>query len=207
LNSDTLLQYLQQYGPVVLAVVLFLAGMGIPLPAGLIVVAAGAFARQGRFSWETAFILTLLGAALGSTGSYYCGHTGLQWMISRLQRGKAWRKAEETFRERGAMAIFLTRFLLTPLALPINLIAGAEKYPFRKFILFSTLGEAIWVALYGGAGYLAGASWPWVEARIGKFAPWVLVGAAVLFGIYELIVHWRSRGSSPPGPKQEAPAI
>jgi membrane protein DedA with SNARE-associated domain len=206
LNSDTLLSYLQNYGPIVLAVALFLASMGLPLPASLIVIAAGAFARQGRFSWEFAFIMTLIGAALGSSGSYLCGRKGLQWMISRLKRGRAWRKAEETFRKQGAAAIILTRFLLTPLALPINLIAGADKYPFWKFISLCAFGQAIWIAIYGGAGYAAGASWPWVQARIGSFAPWILLGAAVLFGLYELIMHWRGHLPAPPGPNPEATA-
>lgn len=204
MNSETLLQHLQNSGPVVLAVVLFLASMGIPLPASIIVIAAGAFARQGRFSWEAAFFMTLLGATLGSGGSYLCGSKGLEMMTSRLKRGRAWRKAEKTFQERGAAAIVLTRFLLTPLALPINLIAGADKYPFGKFMAFCAFGQAIWVAIYGGAGYAAGASWPWVQARIGSYAPWILGGAVALFGIYELFVHWRGHLPAPPGPNPEA---
>ena len=145
MNSDTLLQHLQTYGPVVLAIVLFLASMGIPFPASIIVIAAGAFARQGRFSWEFAFFMTLLGATLGSGGSYLCGSKGVEMMTSRLKRGRAWRKAEESFEKQGAAAIVLTRFLLTPLALPINLIAGANKYPLGKFLALCTFGQAIWI--------------------------------------------------------------
>ena len=171
MNSDTLLQHLQTYGPIVLAVVLFLASMGIPFPASIIVIAAGAFARQGRFSWESAFFMTLLGATLGSGGSYLCGSRGVEMMTSRLKRGRAWRKAEEKFHKQAPAAIVLTRFLITPLALPINLIAGVDKYPLGKFLILCTIGQAIWIAIYGGAGYAAGKSWPWVQARIGSYAP------------------------------------
>ena len=210
MNSDTLLQYLQNYGPIVLAAVLFLAGLGVPLPASLIVVAAGAFARQGYFSWPLAFGMTLMGAALGSSGSYLCGRSGVRWLIARLQNGKAWRKAEEIFRQRGTATIFLSHFLLTPLALPTNLIAGAEKYPFGKFITLCVFGESIWIAVYGGAGYAAGASWPLVQAHIGTYAHWTFPVAIVLFGIYELIVHWRrhlpTSPIAPPGPRTGTPA-
>ncbi|MBC8101162.1 MAG: VTT domain-containing protein [Cytophagales bacterium] len=201
MNSETFLHYLQNYGPIALAAVLFLAGMGIPVPAGLLVIAAGAFARQGRFSWALAFAMTLLGAVLGSGGSYLTGRYGLQWLVTRLKRGRAWRKAEDEFQKRGAVAIVLTRFLLTPLALPINLIAGSEKYPFGKFIASCAVGGAIWVGMYGGAGYAAGASWPWIQARIGSYAPWIFMGAAALFGLYELSVHWRGHLPAPPGPE------
>jgi membrane protein DedA with SNARE-associated domain len=56
LNSDTLLHYLQNYGPIILAATLFMASLGLPVPASVIVIAAGAFARQGRFSWDQAAV-------------------------------------------------------------------------------------------------------------------------------------------------------
>lgn len=206
MTVHTLLHYLESHGPIVLAVLLFLASVGVPVPASIIVIAAGAFARQGKFGWALAFALTLAGATLGSGGSYAMGRWGLKAVVNRLQKGRAWRRAEDKFRKGAAPAIVLTRFLITPLALPTNLIAGAEKYPPPAFLFWCAVGTAIWIGIYGGAGYLAGASWPWVQARIGQYAPWVLFAAAALFAGYELLVHARAHRHAPPGPQSAAAA-
>ena len=59
-------------------------------------------------------------------------------------------------KRRGGIAIYLTRWLFTPLALPTNLIAGSSGYPFWKFLLFDIAGEITWILLYGGLGYAFG---------------------------------------------------
>lgn len=185
------LGYLQAYGPIVLAITLLLGGLGVPVPASLLVLAAGAFVRQDRFSLPLAFGLALLGAMTGSVGSYLMGRYGLRKIIARMKRSRSWRKAEETFKRRGGTAIVLTRFLLTPLALPTNLIAGGERFPLARFAALSAVGEAIYILIYGGLGFVFAESWKRVGDRVGGMGLWALLGAGVLFGLYELWVHWR----------------
>lgn len=198
---QTALQQLQEYGPIVLAFALFFAGLGVPVPASILILAAGAWARQGRFSLAFAFGCALFGAMCGSGGSYLMGRYGLKAVIRRLKQGRSWRRAEQKFQERAGTAIVLTRFLLTPLALPTNLIAGGERYPFGKFLLFCAAGEAVWVLLYGGLGYVFAASWRVVGSRVGQVGPWLLAGTAALFVFYELWSHARGQR-----PHTEAPA-
>jgi membrane-associated protein len=190
-NLNAALGYLQMYGPAVLAVALFLAGIGVPVPAAFLVLAAGAWARQGKFSLPLVFAFALMGAVCGSGTSYWMGRKGLQGVINRLARGNSWQRAEKTFREKGATAIILTRFLLTPLALPTNLIAGGERYPFPRFLLLCAIGEGIWVLLYGGLGYAFAESWQRVGGELKSVGGWAVAGALLLFALYELWKHWR----------------
>lgn len=200
---------LQTYGPIVLMVGLFLGGLGVPVPATLLLLAGGAFAREGRFDPLLALGLAWLGATGGDSTSYGMGFYGLRGLVARLERGAAWRKAEETFEQRGGAAIVLTRFLFTPLALPTNLIAGGDKYPFRHFVLLCGVGELVWVLLYGGLGFAFAQSWPLVSDWAGRVGGWLLGGVVVAIGLYEVAIHWHGhwKHHAPPGePVQAASA-
>ena len=57
------------------------------------------------------------------------------------------------------MSVFWTRFLITGIAVPVNLIAGTSGFGFRRFFLYDFVGETIWIFGYGGLGYLFGTQW------------------------------------------------
>jgi membrane protein DedA with SNARE-associated domain len=157
--TDTLLTAVLAYGAPALGLVLLIAALGIPLPATLLLLAGGAFVRQGVLDSRLALALGLLGSVLGDSGSYCLGRCGGALVLKRVEGSAAWRQAQATFDRRGALAILLTRFLLTPLALPTNLIAGSSHYAFRRFLALDALGELVWIALYGGLGYLFADQW------------------------------------------------
>jgi membrane-associated protein len=79
------------------------------------------------------------------------------------------------------MAIYLTRFLITALAIPTNLIAGGSGIRFRRFITYDTIGEITWIVLYGGLGYWFGSNWEMVSDFISNFGG-LLLGLALLSG-------------------------
>lgn len=136
--------------------------------------------------------MALAAVVLGDGGSYMIGRYGggraLEWLEGRL----SWYRAERAFERWGAFAILLTRFLITPLALPTNLIAGAERYVFRRFVLLSVLGNLVWITAYGSLGYLFAGSWRAVGDFAGSLGGWLAVGAVlVAAGAYEVYAHCR----------------
>ncbi|MGZ9167070.1 MAG: DedA family protein, partial [Anaerolineales bacterium] len=98
--------------------------------------------------------------------------------------------ARDTFDSRAGMAIYLTRFLITPLAVPTNLIAGGSGIRFSRFMTYDTLGEMTWVVLYGGLGYWFGTQWELVSDFISNFGGLllglVLLGGGVWLGVRTL---------------------
>jgi len=173
------------YGPLMLSLALFLSALGIPVPGTLVVLAGGAFAQQGVIDWRTAFLLGLLGVTLGDSGSYTLGGLAKNWVQRRFGHTATWRTAQESFQRRGALAIYLTRFLLTPLAIPTNLIAGSGGYKFRQFLIYDTAGEITWIFLYGGLGYVFGNNWEPISQFIsdlsGSLAGIALLGTGSYF--------------------------
>ncbi len=184
------------YGPLALGLALLLGALGIPVPGTLFVLAAGAFVRQGVLDLFTASGLGLLGAVLGDSASYAIGYFAKGWVERRFGQSAAWQKARDTFERRGGLAIYLTRFLLTPLALPTNLIAGGSGYSFWRFLAYDVAGEFTWIVLYGSLGYAFGSQWELINQFISDFSG-LLVGLAALgAGIYFLARRRRRDGLS-----------
>lgn len=191
--SETLLTAMIAYGPVMLGVALLLGELGIPIPGTLMLLATGAFVRQGLIGWVEATSLGLIGAVLGDSASYAIGRFTGAWADRRFGQMPAWQSAQSTFDQRGGLAVFLTRFLLTPLALPVNLIAGGSRYVFWRFFVFVLAGEVTWVAIYTTVGYAVGSQFEAVSQFVSDMSG-VLVGVVVLaIGIYFFVRGYRRR--------------
>ena len=179
--SDYLLTLLINYGAPAFALLLFLGALGVPVGASALVIAAGAFSQQGILEWHVTAILGLIGAVIGDAIGFGIGFYAKDWVDHRFGGSLAWKSAEETFDKRAGLAIYLTRFLITALAVPINLIAGGSGILFRRFVLYDTLGEITWIVLYGGLGYIFGSQWELVSDFISSFGG--LIMGLVILGV------------------------
>lgn len=179
--SSFLLTQVINYGAPLFGVTLFLGAMGIPLPASLMVIAVGSFSQQGYFSVWPMALVGLLSAILGDAISFSMGHYAKDWVQKKISQSAAWGNAQNTFQRSAGPAIFLTRFLITALAVPTNLIAGGSGYKFRRFMIYDLLGETVWILLYGGLGYAFGSQWEAVGDFISNFGTLVL--GIVILGI------------------------
>ncbi|NPV86112.1 MAG: DedA family protein [Anaerolineae bacterium] len=182
--TEFLLSNVVTYGAPVFGLTLLVAAAGVPLPTTFLVVAAGAFSQQGIFDGLPAFLLGLVGAILGDSLDFWAGRYGRRWVLRRFGGLVSWHRAEVIFHRRGGLAIYLTRFLLTALALPINLIAGTSGYSFPRFLLYDVFGEATWLIVYGGLGYLFGTQWELVSDLISNFGGLALGIAILVAGVY-----------------------
>ncbi len=194
ISPDTLLSY----GGLVLPLALMVGSLGVPLPGTLLLLAAGALVNVGTLDPAAVLVPALLGVMLGDSGSYLLGRFGVSLAPGRASdgwTGSSWRKAREAFERRGGPAILLTRFLLTPLALPTNLIAGGSGYPFRRFLAFDLAGEAVWVGLFVGLGYLFADNWETLSG-VANEVSWSLFGVAALaLAVYVAFVRLPGHGA------------
>ena len=177
--SDYLLTQMINYGAPLFALLTFFGALGLPVGASLLVIAAGAFSQQGILNWMPTAILGLLGAVLGDALSFGMGNYAKDWVDRRFGESTAWKSAQHSFAARAGLAVYLTRFLITSLAIPTNLIAGGSGYQFRKFITIDSLGEITWILLYGGLGYFFGSQWELVSTFISNFGG-LMLGLIIL---------------------------
>jgi len=186
--TDSLLALLPSYGGYLLALVTLLACMAVPIPASVLMVAAGGFAMTGDLLLWQALLGAFVGAVLGDQVGFQIGRLGTGH-VERLEAkgGKqafALQKATAFTRRRGVLAVFFSRWLVSPFGPYVNLTAGAARMNWAGFTLGSLVGEAVWVSIYIGMG--AGAAdqisylWPLVRDGLGLSAA---VAAAVLLGL------------------------
>jgi len=185
--SDFLLTQIINYGAPILGAIVFIGAMGAPFPGTLIVIAAGAFARQGLITWYSTGLIALVCVVLGDNLSYAMGHFAREPVLRRFQDSENWVKAETSFNRWGGMSVFWTRFLITGIAVPVNLIAGTSGFGIRRFFIYDLIGEAVWIFGYGGLGYLFGTQWEVVSDVLSNISGLslglVLLGIGIWLGV------------------------
>src|SRR5512136_2661573 len=98
--NDLILTWVIIYGSPLLAVTLFLGALGVPVPGTLLVIASGAFVRQGVLDIYTTPLLGLTGAVAGDTLSFGLGYFARAWIERRFAHAAAWQKAGVLFNRR-----------------------------------------------------------------------------------------------------------
>lgn len=184
--SNLVLTYIVTYGPILVAVLLAIGAMGIPIPGTLIVIACGAFVEQDFLPLTTTFLAALAGAVTGDSISYSIGYFAKNKVPQKIKNSRAWNETEKRFLARSSVTIYLTRWILTPLALPTNLLAGITGYKFKKYLLFDALGEITWVLLFGTLGFMFSTQWEVINDLIQNFTG-VAVGLAIIVTVFSII--------------------
>ncbi len=178
----TLLTWLQQYSYPVLWILVCIAAAGVPLPMMLVLLAAGAFAALGDFNIVILALVAVTASCSGDSLGYLLGRRVGPPIFNWLARQKRvpflspqrLTQSQDYFKKHGAWAIFLSRFLFSGFGGPIDWLAGAERYPYRRFLWVDICGQILSALISLGLGYIFGASWEEVGNILGAIS-----GAAI----------------------------
>lgn len=155
--TEALLAAVPAWGVWAVAITTFLSCLALPVPSSLVMLAAGGFAAAGDLSLAGVVIAAGLGAVAGDHAGFALGRLGGPRLMAALRtrpaRSRMIDRAIAELHARGAAAIFLSRWLFSPLGPWVNLAGGATGYPWRRFALPDLAGEALWVAIYVGLGW------------------------------------------------------
>jgi len=178
--------------------------------------AAGAFAATGDFQIVLLAIVAISASVSGDCSGYFLGRSVGQKVLAKLERGKGKRfisqatlaRSQVYFKRRGGWAVFLSRFLFSGLGGIINFVAGAEKYPFHRFLLLDFLGEMLGALVPLLLGYGFGESWEAVGGILGSLSELLLAllcMAILLLQVYKLV--FRVRHAHISKEEQAAPTL
>lgn len=191
--TDALLALVPQYGAAMVFVITLLSCLALPVPSSLAMLAAGAFAAVGELSLVMVVASAWAGAVSGDQLGYWAGRKGgslVQSLAKRRRAGRLATQAKAALARRDWMAVFLSRWLVSPLGPWVNLAAGAAMTGWLRFTSASALGEGVWVALYVGLGWGFAAQVDWIAQVLGA-ASGVLAAAIVAgLAIYPLVRTW-----------------
>ncbi len=172
------LQFLHRHGYAVLFAAVFAEQAGLPIPAIPILLAVGALAGAGEFSFAAAVLVAVLAALLADSLWYQFGrrrgHSVLNLLCRiSLEPDSCVRRTEDVFARHGARALLFAKFApgLSTAAPPL---AGMFGMRLSRFLAWDGAGTLLWVGAFSGAGYI-------FSAQLERIATWALrLGAWLL---------------------------
>ncbi len=167
-------------------ILMFLESTFVPVPSEIVMIPAGYLAQKGEMNFVIATLMGVLGSLGGALFNYFFamkyGRAFLEkygkYML--LSHDKL-AKLETFFIKHGEISTFSGRLILGVRHL-ISLPAGYAKMHLGKFIIYTTLGSAIWVLVLMFVGYLVGSNEALVEHYLGR-ATIIAVISIVLIAI------------------------
>ena len=184
--TDSLASVVSDYGLMVVFVNVFIEQIGIPVPAIPTLVVAGAFAAAGKLSILAVFLVAVIACAIADVAWYIAGRiygNRVMRMLCRisLTPDSCVSQTQERFERWGLNALLVAKFVpgISLLAPPL---AGATRIGWLPFLVFNTIGGALWVAAGMGGGMLLGTQIERLLAyleRYGSIAVFVIVAIVV----------------------------
>ncbi|MBN1843351.1 MAG: DedA family protein [Deltaproteobacteria bacterium] len=179
----------------VIALTLFLGGLGAPIPENPVLLGGGyAIHKQvcpTILSPSLWFLAILCGdLLLFAVARWIFTHPTISALLTRYLGEKRLNRYQKALACWGAMVLFLARFTFGLRAVAY-IVAGAARYAWLRFVVVDGLGVAIQVLLFVGLGYYAGERIEWARATGGRIALLlgilVLVGTLVTWGVSAIV--------------------
>lgn len=171
---------------------MFLENVFPPIPSELIMPLAGFTVAQGKMNLAGVILAGIVGSLLGGLPWYYAGkYLGEKRLKALADKYGKWLtlsssdidKAKEWFNKHGGLTVFFGR-LIPGIRTLISVPAGINDMALISFLIYSTLGTAIWVGLLTYTGYILGEEYHLVDEYLGPVSSVVLVAIVVGFVIW-----------------------
>lgn len=170
-----------------------------PVPSEVIMSLAGIAAAQGKMDFTLLVLTGTVGCIAGNLFWYEIGlHYGYERLRPAIDRWGRWltmdwedvEKLRRFFDRWGGITVLMFRFLPLGRTL-ISIPAGLLHMPRWRFILYTTIGSAIWNTMLVGAGYWMGTNFGVIEQWI---TPVVIAVFALAFAAYLWrVITWKPR--------------
>jgi membrane protein DedA with SNARE-associated domain len=179
--------FIEQFTYVGIFLVLFIAGLGVPIPEEVPILSAGVLAHQEIVRWWVALPVCLAGVLSADVALYWVGHHWgehiLDWRWTRLVLS---REREErlkaAYHRHGVKIIFMARHVVG-LRAAVFLTAGIVRIPFWSFLIADVGAAAIGVPLGFGLAFFFTDTLQTLIADIHRLERWlalvVVMGAAL----------------------------
>jgi len=190
---NAIAELLVKHGYSVLFASVFARQMWLPIPASLVLIAAGALAASERMTLTVALGLAILACLLADIVWYEAGRRWGDHILHfiyglALDPEAAARRSKETFVRHGPRTLMLAKFVLgldaaTP---PLAGLSGISRL---RFVVFDAVGAALWSGAYAGLGYAFGKDLDRAAACAARWGM-VLVFASLVLYVGRKLVRW-----------------
>lgn len=179
----TVIDFIIRHGTLVVFAAVLAEQLGLPVPAGIVLLATGAAVGAGAMSPWPALAAAVIAALLGDLVWYELGARKGRSVLGALCRlslepDTCIRKTEDIYDRYGVAAIIFAKFIpgLSTLAPPLAGVVGISRL---RFLLLDTAGAFAWTSAYVGAGWVFHREIEWLSDVMSQMTRSAL-GAAVL---------------------------
>jgi membrane protein DedA with SNARE-associated domain len=159
--TNDLSHLLSTYGYWAVLIFVAIESTGIPFPGETMLLAAAIYAgTTHHLALPIVIAAAATGAILGDNLGFWVGREGGYRLLRRY--GKYIRLDERKlklgqylFKQHGAKVVFFGRFVAV-LRAWAAFLAGTNRMPWGRFLVFNAAGGILWAILYGIGGYLLG---------------------------------------------------
>lgn len=155
---NSLFSLIVQHGYVLIFVVVLAESIGLPMPAALALVGAGAAVASHSLSGPVVLVLALVALLTGDSLLFFLGRymgwalLGVLCRVS-INPESCILYSAQSFYKRGKLTLLLAKFVpgVNTMAAPL---AGSMKMRFRQFLELDCAGALLYILAYGGLGFL-----------------------------------------------------
>jgi len=164
LSGSVMTSILGKYGYLVVGVSVAIESSGIPFPGETVLVTAAVYAGTGHIAIAWVIVAAAAGAIIGDNLGYTAGRYGGRPLVERYGRfvhlrPEALGRAEQFFNRYGDSTVFFGRFVAV-LRAWVAFLAGTNRMPWPRFLLFNAAGGIVWATGFGVLGFELGHNLP-----------------------------------------------
>src|SRR5688500_1920752 len=191
-------QIVEHFTYVGIFVILFVAGLGVPIPEELPIAAAAALSSQGIVRWWIALPVCIVAVVAGDVVLYWVGHHWgeriLEWrLVRRILTKSRETRLLDGYRRHGVKIVFTARYIMG-LRAAAFLTAGIAKFPFWKFLAVDGGAALIGVPLGFGLAHALTEQLYHLARETHRWERWLmLLGLLAFVGLLAYLLNRRMK--------------
>ncbi len=187
--QDFVVQIMNQYGTVGIALLIAIENIFPPIPSEVILSFGGFMTTYSNLSMLEVIIASTIGSLVGAVVLYSIGRilnkdrliSICNSDIGRMLHIKAENieKSEKWFEDKSSFAVLFCRCIPIVRSL-ISIPAGMSKMNFIKFMILTTIGTIMWNTVITYLGRFAGNSWTIISEGLSQYSHYIIIGTVVI---------------------------
>ena len=199
--QEFILSMMNQFGYLGVFLLIAIENIFPPIPSEVILLFGGFMTTYTKLNIIGMVIAATLGSVLGAIVLYYIGKIFNKERLKKILPGKIGKilrlknsdidKADHWFDTKGNKTVFFCRFIPIVRSL-ISIPAGMSEMPITKFLVYTTVGSAIWNIVLVALGATVGENWKSILSIFDTYSHIALIVLIVIF-VVGVFIFYKNR--------------
>lgn len=188
--QEFMLSIMEQFGYLGIFLLIAIENIFPPIPSEAVLLFGGFMTTYTNLNIVVMIVAATLGSLVGAIVLYYVGKILNKERLKKIVSGKVGKvlrlknedidKADKWFDEKGNKTVFFCRFIPIVRSL-ISIPAGMSEMPMPKFLIYTTVGSAIWNTVLLTVGNKVGENWASMLCIFDQYSHITLIVLVIIF--------------------------